>query len=279
MGYYLLDHRNPHGDNFYTSRRGSVLGIVVHITAGLQDQGYQGADLSCEGTARYAAETSRDVSWHSGSDSDSSLKLLPDTYTAFHVKGYNSRTIGHEISKLDDSWRGEPARWVTDTLKQAANCLRPRAKAFNIPLRLANRRDLDLAIATGGKPVGFLSHHSLDPERRTDPGPDFPWARFFDLLANGSTPPPVITPSHQHSMPVIGHHDVGHPAAIKDVQGHLNAWRRNRELSIHPVDGKQDDWFYVAVTTFQRWYGLKVDGIVGPIFWSKLHSITKGARA
>ena len=27
---------------------------------------------------------------------------------------------------------------------------------------------------------GFISHARRDPSRRTDPGPDFPWADFFD---------------------------------------------------------------------------------------------------
>lgn len=181
MGFYLLDHRNPHGDHFYETRRGSVLACVIHVTAGLQGEP-TGVDRSAEQTAKYAATTDRAVSWHSGSDRDSSLLLLPDSYTAFHVKGYNSRTIGHEISKRDTTWADEDPGWVTHTLEHAAACLRPRLLALKIPLRIATKDELDRAIATNGKPVGLIGHAPLDPTRRTDPGQDFPWARFLSLL-------------------------------------------------------------------------------------------------
>lgn len=182
MGYYLLDHPNPNGRHYYTSRRGPLLAIVVHVTAGLQDQDLQGVDISAEAAARYAASTVREVSWHSGSDSDSFVKLLPASYTAWHVHGYNSATYGHEISKLDVTWSDEPPRWVVATLEQAAAGLAPVARAYGIPVRQATRAELDRAIATGGPPVGFIGHEPLDPDRRRDPGRDFPWTRFLDLV-------------------------------------------------------------------------------------------------
>jgi hypothetical protein len=182
-GYYLLDHPNPHGPHHYASRKAPVLACVVHITAGLQGKP-AGADSSAEQTARYAATTDRPVSWHSGSDRDSHLRLLPDSHTAFQCQGYNSCTIGHEISKRDTSWADEDPGWVTDTLQMAAACLRPRLADLGIPIRLATRGDLDRekAKGTAGRPVGLLSHAVLDPTRRTDPGPDFPWDRFLTLL-------------------------------------------------------------------------------------------------
>lgn len=189
--FYLLDHPNPHGQHFYRTRRGSVLACVIHITASLED--LDGVDdSSAERIARYAATTERAVSWHSGSDSDSHLRLLPDTYTAFHVKGYNSRTIGHEINKVNVDWESVPDAWVTSTLENAADCLRHRLKGLQIPLRWATKDELDRAIRVGGKPVGLIDHESLDPTRRRDPGRNFPRQRFLDLLAE--TPTPVPTP-------------------------------------------------------------------------------------
>lgn len=184
--YYLLDHPNPNGDHFYRSRRGKVKACVVHITAMLQ--GTAGSDTSCERLARYAATTDRAVSWHSGSDADSSILLLPDDFTAFHVRGYNSSTIGHEINKVDVTWGDEDPIWVTQTLTQAADCLRPRLKALGIPLRKATKSELDRAISSGTAPVGLVSHSDLDPTRRRDPGADFPWARFLAMLEGVPTP-------------------------------------------------------------------------------------------
>lgn len=177
MGFYLLDNPNPNGDKFYRSRQnGPVLQIVLHATASVEDQDMRGADASAEQTARYASNTTRDVSWHSGSDSDTWLRLLPAHFTAWHVRGYNSRTYGHEISKSDMSWSDEPEDWVAATLAQAADALRPIAAAFDIPYRLLTKSQVDRGMK------GFVYHETLDPTRRSDPGDDFPINRFFSLM-------------------------------------------------------------------------------------------------
>lgn len=205
MSYFLLDNPNPNGRHYYASRRGSVLACVVHITAGLED--LDGVDdHSAEKTARYAATTSRQVSWHSGSDTDSRLLLLPDSYTAFHVKGYNSRTIGHEISKTDVDWAKMPESWVAATLFQAAESLRPRLKTLFIPIRHAAKSELDWAIAVGGKPVGLIDHELLDPTRRKDPGRNFPWVRFLDLLKGSPTPPDPPEDDMKYQRFIVDNH-------------------------------------------------------------------------
>lgn len=186
--YYLKKHRNPHGPHYYETRKEPVLAIVMHVTAGLQGRP-DDADSSAERTARYAATTDRPVSWHSSSDTDSHFQLLPDSATAFHCQGYNSCTVGHEISKRDVSWSDETPQWVSESLSMAAASLRPRAASLGVPVRRASRAQLDAARAryrrTGkAEPVGFLAHGDLDPDRRRDPGPDFPWSRFFDLLTH-----------------------------------------------------------------------------------------------
>ena len=188
MGYYLLDHRNPYGDHFYTSRSRPLLAQIIHITGGLQD--LQPPDASAERTAEYAATTSRAVSWHTGSDTDSWLDLLPYSYTAWQCIGYNSSTAGHEISKSDTDWRDMPEQWVEATLWQAAEAIRPKLAEYGIPIRKTTRAELDAAIASGGPPVGLIGHHELDPARRSDPGlyqgiETFPWDRFLRVLEEG----------------------------------------------------------------------------------------------
>lgn len=163
-GYYLLDNPNPHGPHYYDSRRKPVRQIVLHITASVEDQGMRGGDESAEQTARYAASTEREVSWHAGADSDSWLPLLPPGYTAWHAVGYNSGTWGLEISKRDTTWSGEPADWVEATLTNAADACRPIVDEYGIPLRLLTREQVDHGVK------GFVYHSTLDPERRTDPG-------------------------------------------------------------------------------------------------------------
>lgn len=195
MGFYLLEHPNPTGPNFYETRYQPVLAGVVHITAGLEDTDLIGEDHSAEGVCRYASETTRDVSWHHSSDSDSEIFLLPDSYTAWHASDYNSCTVGREISKLDVTWSDEPAEWVSRTIRCAAigpegrTGFRATALRYGIPFRRATASELDAARAlwkrTGEvRPVGFVAHSDLDPDRRRDPGADFPWSAFLGLMAN-----------------------------------------------------------------------------------------------
>jgi hypothetical protein len=207
MGFYLLDRRNPYGDHFYPTRNKPLLAIVGHITAGLEDLDTVD-DHSAENTAAYAGNTDRDVSWHSGSDTDSWVNLLPATYTAWHVVNYNSCTYGHEISKKHTDWRVMSPDWVTKTLRNAAvgpdgsGGLRKVALENRIPLRKATRAELDREIANfnAGRPwtpVGFISHAELQPADRTDPGlvgriDTFPWDRFFAFMTGPTSAKRVL---------------------------------------------------------------------------------------
>lgn len=196
MGFLLIDQPNPNGNHFYPSRRERVLAIVVHITAGLEDLDAQD-DHSAENVANYAATTDRDVSWHTGSDTDSWVDLLPSSAVAWHASNYNGCTVGHEISKRTTDWRSMPASWVRPTLRMAAlgpdgqSGLRRKAIELGVPFRWATKAELDHARATGGPPVGFITHAELQWEDRRDPGyvteggrviDTFPRAEFMDLL-------------------------------------------------------------------------------------------------
>lgn len=230
MSYYLLDN-TPARTNFYRQRRGPVLGVVIHVTAGLQGLP-TGADSSAEATARYALTVrDRQVSWHSGSDRDSNLRLLPDDYVAFHCQGQNTHTIGHEISKRDTTWADEDPRWVAKTLEQAVESLRPRVRALGIPLRRATAAELERAKATGGPPVGFLAHSDLDPSRRSDPGRDFPWARLMRLFA----PPPPPNTEEDTDMRVV--YAPGRASCLLRGDGRLTPLDNNAEVAAYEAAG------------------------------------------
>jgi len=196
MGFLLLDRPNPNGPHYYPSRRERVLAIVVHVTAGSEDLDTLD-DNSAESVAQYAATTDREVSWHTGSDADSWVDLLPSSAVAWHATDYNGCTHGHEISKRTTDWRNMPAKWVDKTLRMAAlgpdekSGLRRKAIELGVPLRWATKAELDHARATGGGPVGFITHAELQWADRRDPGyvteggqviDTFPRQQFMDLL-------------------------------------------------------------------------------------------------
>lgn len=206
MSYLLLDRRNPNGDHFYARRNEPILALVVHITAGLQD--LDGVDdHSAENTAQYAATTSTEVSWHSGSDADSIIDLLPPNYTAWHASNYNSCTYGHEISKTHTDWRTVPPEWVDKTLRNAARKLSQVAREFNVPLRKATRAEVDAQRANyragrAWQPVGLISHAELQPADRTDPGwvsgvDTFPWGKLLAYMG-GTDETEEDDPMFQH---------------------------------------------------------------------------------
>lgn len=200
-GFFLLDNAVSHKPKWYTSRQSPLRVIVVHITAGLQGAP-SAADTSAEATARYCANTDRKVSWHSGSDTDSHLKLLPASYTAFHCAGANSYSYGHEISKRTTDWTHSDPEWVARTLTHAALAVGPVAKEYGIPLI----RQSKAAVENGAK--GFVAHSDMDPTRRSDPGKDFPWGRFFDLMAGVPAPKKEGKAMFLYKVP-SGHADTG----------------------------------------------------------------------
>ena len=134
MSFPLLANPNRH---YYTTRRGRILGIVLHVTAGLED--FTPPDLGAESTIRYGLANARPASWHGIVDSDSVIDCLPDSYTAFHAIGYNSTTLGLEIANRDAKWAGKPQRWVDATIANAAAWCRPRVAKYGLPVNLADK--------------------------------------------------------------------------------------------------------------------------------------------
>jgi hypothetical protein len=178
MAYPLLSNPLKH---YYPTRNKPILGIVLHVTAGAQDLGMVGTDGSAEATVRYGQTVTRAASWHGIVDTDTIIDCLPDSYTAFHVVGYNSPTLGLEIANLDARWDNKPAAWVEATLRNAAEWCRARMAKYGLPINLASKAEVDAAIKVGQQ-FGFTYHSYLDEDRRKDPGKTFPWARFAQLL-------------------------------------------------------------------------------------------------
>lgn len=258
---------------FYPTRKKPVLGIVLHITAGLQDLGLDGTDESAEGTIKWALSRDPEVSWHAGADTDGVELCIPDWYTAWHAKGVNSPTVGLEISKLNVDWtvgkNGVTQEWVDKTLRHAARYLAAIVKKYSLPLVLElDNAKVQSAIAANRR-FGFTYHSVTSAGTRSDPGKNFPIAKLFsyireELALPAPKPKPVPYPGHQHANST---RDDSHVGIIQARLKRLGFYKGKVDNSFGPATE-------AAVKAFQKANRLKVDGWVGPGTWSAL-KITK----
>lgn len=171
------------GRPWYTSRTKPIQLGVIHTAENLPD--FVGVDDGAEAVARYGATTER-ASWHDTIDSDSWIRMLPHSYTAFHVMGYNSRAVGVELATQAARWVETPDGWRHAILDGCAAWVADVHRRHGLPIRQVTKAQADAGM------TGFTGHGVLDPTRRTDPGAAFPWDYVLDEAAKivGTPPPP-----------------------------------------------------------------------------------------
>ena len=153
--------------------------IVMHTTEGHPDR--KGQDTGAEGCAKYFSKTKRAASSHPIVDTDSTVFYLPSRYMAWHCKGLNARSVGIEMATQAGKWGWllEHARdWALDMLWRTARVAAGYAVTYDIPAK-----KISASMARKGA-KGFLGHGQADPKRRTDPGRDFPWELFLDMVTS-----------------------------------------------------------------------------------------------
>lgn len=192
--YALEGNPDPAKRNYRTERRTLILGVAMHITAGMTD--YTSPDSSAEGTTKYGMNTERDASWHVCIDSDGIIPSIRDSYVAWHagvadIPNVNDATLGIEQGTGQVDWRKAPDWWVKLTIRNVAVWLAPRVRKYGIPLVVCrDRNDMDRAIRAGRK-FGFVAHATVAPHNRRDPGmvgnpptwiDTYPWALLFQYI-------------------------------------------------------------------------------------------------
>jgi hypothetical protein len=182
---YLYLNENPHapqranGRRFwgYPSRPAGVVidTIGVHTTESPFDE--IGVDSGAEGVAAYQSRTERPSSYHQIADRDSTVKCLPDEAVAFGIRGRNSRSLHLALALRAADW-SDPAKAkkAEATLRRAAAVAATWCRRYDIPVRRITKAQADAGVR------GLIAHGDADPGRRSDPGRDFPWDRFLDLI-------------------------------------------------------------------------------------------------
>ena len=266
MSYYLVDNENPNAkirDNgkkgqYYPTRSKKIQGIVVHTAEG----GKKAVNI-----ARYLSTTDRTASAHVVIDDKEIVDLVPDDFTAFHCRGSNSKSLGLEMAYFAHKW-GEDPEFEEACIALSASWCAEKAKLYDIPMKRVTLEEWE-----AGK-KGFISHAECDPTRRTDPGPNFDWEKFFAYMKGSvddydtefeevveekketqiydfSVVPKWPGRLFKRSAPLIRGKDV-------------SDWQIAVGLSGDGIYGGKSEQKCIA---FQKEHGLKSDGIVGKITW------------
>lgn len=152
--------------------------IVVHTAQSGTDMA--GADPKAEGVADYIRRRSTAGSYHLLGDADSVLQLVRFSDEAYHVMGgYNRSTIGISLAINAEDWPKMTAerrgQFVHTAASMAAygghwHFMQGRVPP---PAKFLTKAEVDAG------ETGITSHGRLDPGRRSDPGPMFPWRAFL----------------------------------------------------------------------------------------------------
>jgi len=278
---YLVDNENPNAklrDNgkkghYYPTRSKDIQGIVVHTAEG----GTKAINI-----AKYLSTTYRTASAHVVIDDEEIVELVPDDFTAFHCRGSNSKSLGLEIAYFAAKW-GEDPVYEEAVIALSASWCAEKAKLYNIPMERVTIDEWN-----AGK-KGFISHAECDPARRTDPGENFDWDKFFAYMKG------MVDTVEEYDDVDTEFEEVEEEKKETQVYDFSvvpkwpgRVFKRNSPL-IRGVDVKQwqnavgglsGDGIYggkseQACVKFQKEHGLKVDGIVGKITWDTTFAYQK----
>lgn len=249
--------------------------VVIHATC--PGVGYPAASKkgAASGTAKYFQMASSGGSAHYIYDSSRAEQhCVPENVTAWHAPP-NSHSIGIEICGEASYTR---AQWLSaevwPAVEEAAARTRDLCQRYGLPMRkltVSQVRANDEGVC--GHVDVSAAFHQTD---HSDPGKNFPWDRFMELVAGGSTTVPddiSWTEDLVKDLPLLkvgaDNFDVktlranlfvrGGLAETRYAEAGLKAWLETTAF---------DTALCEDVKAFQRRAKLKDDGVVGPLTWA-----------
>lgn len=202
------------GRNSYTDADGTKYGIAIHNTSN---------DASARNEAAYAQNRTDGVSSHFYVDRIEVIQSLDLLARAGHAgsKNGNENGIAVEITGVNgwsrSTWLAN-VNWVVlgSTLAWCCN-------QFGIAVRRASVSEM----RSNPKVRAFYSHDDMRQAwggtDHTDPGPNFPWDKLFEVVAGGSPPlsttDPIPTKGGGGEMAVIKNKSTGAHWALAGVGG------------------------------------------------------------
>ena len=172
--YYLLDNANrvrQYGSTRRKTRHGGIPtgAIILHCVQGISD--LSGPDTSAENTARWITrDSTRQASYHTITDRDSIVRMLPFNMEAWHDTTSNNYSIGisanwvvEDLPRMPKEQRYQYYEQFAIAVLEAVDWLK-KTRNITVPLD----RMLTRAEVVAGKP-GISTHGRMDPGRRYDP--------------------------------------------------------------------------------------------------------------
>lgn len=212
---------------------------------------------------------------HNCFDNNSRVRCVDDKDVAWAAPGANSTGLQYELagyaSQNATGWNDEYSKALLDNAAQQAA---EDAVKYGIPIK-----HLTTAEIKAGK-KGFIGHidatNAFNGGRgHTDPGHNFPWARFLDLVrtyaGQKATTKPVSIATKPATL-ALG----SKGARVATLQKTLNdKWLRPNKWKLLSVDGDYGNETVRVIKAFQKSKGLTVDGVAGELTQKKIEQLWK----
>ncbi|GAA2442145.1 peptidoglycan-binding protein [Streptomyces macrosporus] len=221
--------------NYTVGRSSAITHVVVHVTQG-----------SYAGSISWFQNPDSNVSAHYviRSSDGQVTQTVRDRDTAWHAKSGNPYSIGIEHEGYVDN-----PSWFTDAMYRSSAALtRHLCDRYGIPKDRTH----------------IVGHVEVPGNDHTDPGPNWNWTYYMQLVRGGDATPPVQL--NFTSYDTLRSGSTG--AQVKAAQHLLN----QHGFNAGTVDGVFGAGTESAVKAFQANRGLTADGVVGARTWTALLS-------